>query len=111
MKAYASNGRRIEGPLFLEFEGQAQVDERKGGVMFAGRYFASNGTERIVICRVTREALAAKCGVTEMVSSDQLNCYRIYADEINRRASAKFEGGDVRPLVEMADLISAPQAV
>ena len=85
--------------MLLHFEGQAQIDDRKGGVIFAGRYLERNGGERIVICRVTADALMNKCLAERKVPTDALHAYRIFSEQINRNASALFDGGDVKPVV------------
>lgn len=96
----------FEYEMFLQFEGQAQLDRNNSGVMFAGRYLNEKGSERIVICRVTSEALAAKCGEKSLSPDRLLDAYRAFAGEINRIASALFEGGDIKPIVTASDISS-----
>ena len=86
----------------LKFEGQAIIDAT-GSIRFAGQY-DEGGHPRIVICRVDREALIARCHLMEPTPEQLLAAYRSISEEINRLASAQFDGGIPKPVVTRADL-------
>jgi hypothetical protein len=88
--------------MLLNFEGQAIIDAA-GGVRFVGQYDAG-GQIKIVICRIEREALLARCGLRNPTAEDLLNAYRSISVAVNRLAAAQFAGGIEKPIITAADL-------
>jgi hypothetical protein len=88
--------------MLLSFEGQAIIDA-DGGVRFAGQYDVG-GQIRIVICRIEREALLTRCGLSSPTAEELLSAYRSISVGVNRLAAAQFAGGIAKPIVTVADL-------
>jgi hypothetical protein len=90
----------------LIFEGQAIVERGFDGVKFVGRYVVeASREERYIICRITREALERRSGLTEATPEELLAAYQSASEEINSLASAQFSGSIERPLLAAEDLV------
>jgi len=87
----------------LLFEGQATTDAT-GDVRFAGQYDDA-GQRRIVICRVKKEALIARCQLVDPNPAELLAAYRSVSSEVNLLAAAQYAGGIMKPIVAMSDLV------
>jgi hypothetical protein len=90
----------------LRFEGQATVD-KAGGVLFAGCYDDDDGKHRTVLCRLDRQVLLDRCGLSDPTEAALLEAYRGISDEVHQLASIQFYGGVLRPIVRMSDLGAA----
>ncbi len=90
----------------LTFEGQAIVEVSGGCVRFAGQYTDPQGNLKTVICRVERDALIARCNLSESFAPSQLlDAYHNVSGEVNALASAQFYGGEVKPRVTKEDIM------
>jgi hypothetical protein len=86
----------------LLFEGQATTDAT-GDVRFAGQHDDA-GRRRIVICRVNKEALIARCRLVDPTPAELLAAYRSVSSEVNMLAAAQYAGGVMKPIVALSDL-------
>ena len=86
----------------LIFEGQAITDVT-GDVRFAGQYDDA-GQPLIVICRVKKEALIARCQLVDPTPAELLAAYRSVSSEVNMLAAAQYAGGIIKPIVALSDL-------
>lgn len=89
----------------LIFEGQAIVERASDGVKFVGRYEDPHGEERYVICRVSREALIARCQLFNPTPDTLLAAYQSVRTEIHHLASMQYSGGSERPVVTGEDFV------
>jgi hypothetical protein len=86
----------------LLFEGQATT-EATGDVRFAGQHDDA-GQRRVVICRVNKEALIARCKLANPTPAELLAAYRSVSSEVNMLAAAQYAGGIMKPIVALSDL-------
>jgi hypothetical protein len=93
----------------LIFEGQAIVERASDGVKFVGRYEDPHGGEQYVICRVSREALIARCQLFNPTPEALLAAYQAVRTEIHLLASVQYSGGIERPLIGPEDFARLKQ--
>jgi hypothetical protein len=82
------------------FDSVAVVDERSEAVRFAGRYMDPHKGERHAIIRVSGEALARYCNVSDPTPETLLAGYGSIRDRIDEVARRKVIAGEVRPTIE-----------
>ena len=86
----------------LEFRGLALPDPPGRAIRFAG-YPVGGRNMAIVVCEVTTELLRALAGLPDANSGELMGIFEIHKEEIFARCSAKFDAGDYRPIVGVAD--------
>ena len=86
----------------LEFRGLVVVDPKRQQVRFAG-YPVQGSTTRIVICQISAEALRMLGNLANATEDELLAAFDVFADDIFKIASQKFDDGDHRPTVRVAD--------
>jgi hypothetical protein len=87
----------------LEFRGLAIMDPPGRGIRFAG-YPVAIRSSPLVICQVSIEALRVLGGMQDASAEEAAGIFEVYREAILKIASEKFDRGEHRPTVTVADL-------
>jgi hypothetical protein len=93
----------------LIFEGQAIVERASDGVKFVGRYEDPHAGDQYVICRVSREALVARCQLFNPSPDALLAADQSVRTEVHLLASVQYSGGIERPLIGVEEFARLKQ--
>jgi len=89
----------------LTFDSIAVFDPASQGVKFAGRHIDPAGTDRIVTCLVTGDALRARFRLEAPSPEQLLAAYSEIKNDIHRAAARRFAAGEKRPSISEQDLL------
>lgn len=87
----------------LEFRSAAVIDPPGRSVRFAGVPIGSRQSA-MVICEISSAALQSLCGVPYTDREGLLNAFNAHKERIWAVASEKFDQGEHRPIISLADL-------
>jgi hypothetical protein len=66
-----------------------------------GRFIDEKGFERLVICRVSRDFLAAPCDMADASPEQLLGAYMSVRDEVNGIAARQLAAGEHKPSIRL----------